>query len=224
MRTNDQRRLDRVVPVLAYCRLDTGLCPAALAAVARLESLSTRTRSRLAAVLRARSELSAATRVRDQLMGPLRSVLGQIVRLAVAAALQEGDPGLQAEFRIGALTKTIPLDAARVALDTATRHRDLLLRYGMPEELLDRLRTELDRYAAALQQQAEASATIGAANADLAAAAREGVGIIRHLDALNRIRLAGDPERLAEWQRVRAIRWASRSAGRAPELGSLATE
>jgi hypothetical protein len=154
----------------------------------------------------------------------VRALLAQILRLALAAALQEGDAELHADFRFGALTKTIPLDGARAALDTATRHRELLLRYGMPAEMLERLRTELDRYGDAFDKQAQASAVIGGVNTDLAAAAREAVCIIRHLDALNRIRLADDPDRLAEWQQVRAIRWTNRSASRTVELGSVATD
>lgn len=82
----------------------------------------------------------------------------------------------------------------------------------MPAGMLERLRRDLDRYCAALEQRADASATIAAANTDLARLADEARVIIRHLDALNRVRFAEDPGSQAEWDRVRTVWW--KAAGR----------
>jgi len=151
---------------------------------------------------------------RERTSGPLSELLAQVVRLARAAAMHEGDVELGANLRFGTITRDIPLDRARAALDTATRYRGLLDRYGMPEGMLERLGEALGRYAAAVEQRTDASATISAANADLEATAREALLVIRHLDALNRIRFAGDPERRAEWSTARNVRWGKPGAGR----------
>jgi hypothetical protein len=207
MRTSVRLKLDSVPPVLEFYLAYPDPTPAAVEAVGRLRGVSDRTRTLIATQLKAQGALSAGALARERVIPRLRLDLAHVVRIARAAAEHERDDELRASLRAGPLTRTIPLDAARAALDTATRYRDLLLRYGMPEGMLARLRRDLDRYCAALEQRADASATIAAANIDLARLADEARTIIRHLDALNRIRYAEDPESQAAWDRASMVRW-----------------
>lgn len=207
MPTSVRLKLECVPRVLAFCRRHPDLCAAALHSHEKLERIEQRSRALFATKLRAHGELSAAVAARERSAGPLSELLGQVVRLARAAAMHEGDAELGANLRFGTITRDIPLDRARAALDTATRYRDLLDRYGMPAGMLERLGEALGRYAAAVEQRADASATIAAANADLEMTAQEALLVIRHLDALNRIRFSGDPVRQAEWRSVRSIQW-----------------
>lgn len=211
MRRGVRLKLDAVSRVLEFYRADPDPAPAALEAIGRLERLSALARTLLGAQLQAQGNLGAAAALRERVTPGLRLQLAHLVRLAAAVAAQEGDQALRANLRFGALTRIIPLDSAKAALDTATRYRELLLRYGMPGEMLETLSRDLDRYAVALAQRDDASATIAAANADLERTAGEAHLIIRHLDALNRIRFADHPDRLAEWDAVRVVRWPSAS-------------
>lgn len=180
----------------------------------RVEALHARTRALLGAKLRAHGEAAAAVAARERAMVPLLTLLGQVRRLTRAVALHEGAAELRDGFRIGPITRDIPLARARRALDTATRYRELLDRYGMPPGMLARLREELGRYAEAEAQRAEAAATIVRANAELAATAAEGLLVIRHLDALTRIRFADNAERRAEWVEASAVRWEKKASRR----------
>lgn len=219
MRTSVRLKLDSVHPVLLFYREYPDPAPAARAAVGRLRGVSDHTRGLLATNLTAQGELSAGAIARERVVPRLRLDLAHLVRIAEVASAHEGDDEVRASLRAGPLTRTIPLDAARAALGAATRHGELLLRYGMPEGMLERLRRDLDRYCAVLEKRADASATIAAANTDLARLADEARSIIRHLDALNRIRFSEDPQRQAEWDRVSAVRWGKAKAG-APGRGA----
>ncbi|MEO8139351.1 MAG: hypothetical protein ABI742_06885 [Gemmatimonadota bacterium] len=219
MPTSVRLKLECVPRVLGYFRRHPELlCAAAQKAVGRLERLAERTRALFGIKLRAQGELSAATAERDGCAGPLLELLAQVVGLARAAALHEGDAELGAALRFGSLTRLIPLERARAALDTALRSAELLNRYGMPEGMLEELGDVLGRYAAAAERRAAAIEAIAAANAELELLAQEGLLVIRHLDALNRIRLAGHPEKRAEWREARSVRWGKSGAGKATEV------
>jgi hypothetical protein len=73
--------------------------------------------------------------------------------------------------------------------------------------MLEALRADLDALQAAHDRRVTSTAVYSAATADLATLAAEAMLIIRHLDALNRIRFAAAPERLAEWKGVSTVRW-----------------
>jgi hypothetical protein len=207
MPSSVQLKLDCVPRVLAFCRRHPDLCAAARQACDKLEALSARTRALFAKKLRAHGELAAAIAARGRIQGPLVEELTQVVRLARAAALHEGGAELGASLRFDKISADIPVDRAQAVLERALRHRELLDRYGMPAGMLDRLGEAVGEYAAVVEQRIEASATIAGANAGLEMVAAEALLVIKHLDALLRIRFSGDPVRQAEWRLARRVRW-----------------
>lgn len=207
MPTNVRLKLDCVPRVLAFCRRFPELGAAALQTRERLEAISTLVRGLFATKLRAHEELAMAIAARDSMAAPLADLLAQVVRLARTAALHEDDAELGASLRVGKITPDLPLDRAQAVLDIALRHRKLLDSYGMPEGMLDRLREGVARYRAVVEQRIEASATIAGANARLEMTATDAHRLIKHLDALYRIRFSDDPARLAEWRSARRVPW-----------------
>ncbi len=208
MPTNVRLKLDCIPRVLAFCRRHPECSAAALQALARLEAMFELTRSLLATKLRVHGELPLAIAARDRMAAPLAEQLTQVVQLARAAALHEGDGVLVASLAgVGKITPELPLDRAEAVLEIALRHRTLLDRYGMPEGMLDRLGETVARYAAQVARRIEASATIAEANDRLEITATEAHRVIKHLDALYRIRFSDDPVRWAEWRSARRVPW-----------------
>lgn len=86
-------------------------------------------------------------------------------------------------------------------------HRDLLIRYGMPETFLDELGAALDRFEQSLNDKHNGRAAHVGARADLEAVTAEIMLIVRQLDALNRFRFRNDTESLAAWKSARDVAW-----------------
>lgn len=207
MRSSAKRKLDSVPPVLKFCREHPNPLSAAREAVGRLIVLHMHVSDLLATWSRATEQLEAEGVSTDRVTPRLRGDLVLLVRIADVAADQEKDERLRAGLRFGPLTRNLPLNAGLAALEAAFWNRAIYIRYGMPEEVLARLRRELDEHCAVLERRAELTATIAAATRDLTRLADEARLIIKHLDALNRIRFAEDPERLALWRRAQAVPW-----------------
>jgi hypothetical protein len=153
----------------------------------------------------------ARNRMKEQ-VGPLQERLGQLVRLGRAVALRETEPALRLNVAFGRTREARFPEAARAALAAATLHQRILLEHGLPPGMLEELNEELNYYLAARDRRAKALAADRSATAEFARLAHGALAIMRHLDALFRIRHADEPDRLAEWQAALGGR-AGRKAG-----------
>jgi len=106
------------------------------------------------------------------------------------------------------------------AISAAELHRDRLLHYGLPARLIRELTDRLDEYEAHEEERARCQAAMIPASVLLEEAGAEASGIIFHLDALNRIRFAADPARLAEWRAARSVSAASAQSAHRPVDGA----
>jgi hypothetical protein len=151
----------------------------------------------------------------------LRDDLGiNIVILAKTAkmALAE-NPNLTVHLRLprGRSSEPAFLSIAQVALQEANANKDLFLKHGMPSELLDIMTAQLAEFEAAIARQKNAIATQVGANAELEAVAAEIMGVLEHLDALNRLRFKNDPQLRAAWKSARNVPWVNPDPGPAVE-------
>ena len=193
--------------VLEFCRRFTGLPLAAVEGLVTMKDLVARAGVLLEARLQAQQEASAAMTERDGIADPFIERLRHLVRLARATATQVRDPELRVYLHLSRSRQgSLPI-AARAAIATATAHEAVLLRYGMPPDMLAHLTEDLARYEAAQERRINALAASAAATQELQAIARVVTMIIQHLDALYRIHFARRQELLAEWDTARAIRW-----------------
>ena len=99
------------------------------------------------------------------------------------------------------------LTIARVAVAEATANRELFLKSGMPADLLETLTAELDEYEQLVAQQRNAAAAHVGAAAELESVTTDIMGVIRHLDVLNRLRFRGQAELIAAWRSARNATW-----------------
>lgn len=99
------------------------------------------------------------------------------------------------------------LTAARSAVEKAAAHKDTLIKYGMPDGLVEEITTALDQYEHAADDKSAARSAHVGASADLMAITEEIMQLIQQLDALNRYRFRKDSELLAAWKSVRDIEW-----------------
>jgi hypothetical protein len=92
------------------------------------------------------------------------------------------------------------LSIARTIAAEAMAHREILVKYGLAESMLDDLNVSIGRFEQALGQGMEARRTHIGASAELETAVSEVMKLVKALDGLNRVRFVGDPEQLAVWR------------------------
>jgi hypothetical protein len=203
--------------VLVFDRDDPHPSPAARIALNRLETLLAQVEGVEQAQQESQREAREALEEREQIAASLAAHRSHLTRLLAAVAAAEGQPQLRLRPRLYSNGKVGCMARACEALRRVEDHRELLRSYGLPETLPDRLAEDIARYEEAEKRRAASSDQALRASAALVTAAREAHTIIRHLDALTRLRLAGKPQRLAEWHAVSAVRWNQREGrGGAP--------
>jgi hypothetical protein len=90
--------------------------------------------------------------------------------------------------------------------ELAGEHKELLVKHGMPETVLDDLDRAIKEFDAATQLGVAGRAAHISATADLEAVSKEIVARVRVLDGFNRIRFRDDPARLAAWVSASSVR------------------
>jgi len=107
--------------------------------------------------------------------------------------------------------------AARSIEAEAQARKELLVRHGLADTVVDSLARALDDFDQAVAQGIEGRQAHVGASAELGALAGEVVRLVRVMDGLNRTRFAHDSELLAAWESARHV-------VRAPQPGAPATE
>jgi hypothetical protein len=90
--------------------------------------------------------------------------------------------------------------AARGMAVEAEAQKELLVKYGLVEDVLADLVRMLDRFDALVSQGAAARQTHVGARAELQAVAEEVVQVVSVMDGHNRFRFMNEPELLAGWE------------------------
>ena len=152
-------------------------------------------------------EVRAASQVKRELKKTLAQAhlrhLAQAARLAGKEA-----PAIAQKFAVPA-TK-LPYASFRTAagavVTEAETNADLLRKYGLAEPVVASLKSTLDQFDAAVERGSVGRRTHVGASSDLDNVAAEVVALVGLIDGMNRIRFAGEPEVLAEWENVSDVR------------------
>lgn len=216
MRANTRRRLGAARGAMHFVALHPDPNPSAVSVGLKLTEL-VNTSEGLLNTQRA-ANLNAASAVNRK--AELREEIGiHVVILARTAkmALPE-NPNLTVHLRLprGRSSEPAFLSVAQVALSEAKANKELFLKYGMPSDLLDTMTAQLAEFEAAIARQKNATATQVGANAELEAVTAEIMGVLNHLDALNRLRFKHDAELRAAWKSARNVPWVSPDSIPAP--------
>jgi hypothetical protein len=150
---------------------------------------------------------TAAVNLKSELRVGLEQQLAALRGIAQTAAVS--DPGLTVHLRPlkAGVSEGTFLTTVRVAVAEALVRKDLLVGLGMPDTLLESMNGDLDRFEAALSRQQQAlNAQIGA-GAELALVSKDILGVVKHFDALHKLRFRKDPELLAAWKSARNVSW-----------------
>jgi hypothetical protein len=89
---------------------------------------------------------------------------------------------------------------AHAMLAEAQTHKELLVKHGLADTLLDGLVKNLDQFDKAVEQGTEARRAHVGASAELDVIGDEILHLVKVMDTLNRFRFAGAAEVLAEWE------------------------
>jgi hypothetical protein len=192
-------------------------------AVAQLEEQLQRSRELAARQLEGFVEVRAASARKVELTRSMRRQ--QLVHLArVARRASREAPELAQKF-------VLPRDPApylpfktmtgNMAAE-AQRQKELLVKHGLVERVLDSLTESLQEFDAVTEQGAAGRRVHVGASADLDVVADEVVQIVKVIDGLNRFRFAQDPELLAAWKSASNVTDSRRQPEKTPPQGDQA--
>jgi hypothetical protein len=203
-----RRKIDMAGRVRDFCRTHPDPTnPGYTAAVAKLEERLIRAEAlfeqQISGHLTVAGAVASVEEVRDQIKNSIDLLAG----LARAASREEPElkagitrapmKGSQQEF----------LTQARVAAANANVHRDLLVRFGLPEGLLEQLGQMLDGFEQAINDRRAGRLSHVGARADLLAVDRDIMELIHQINAITRYRYRNDAEPLAAWKSARNVAW-----------------
>jgi hypothetical protein len=152
-------------------------------------------------------------------------LLRHLVTDAELAAAEE--PSLVRKFRLPAANGTNEAFRmhARRMLEQGQASRELLLKHGLAERLLDDLAAAVDQFDASVAETNEGRRGHVGARAELDAVSDEVMQLVEMLDGLNRYRFAGEAELLAAWESARHVvvgpRGEGKEEGPAPVSGEV---
>jgi hypothetical protein len=130
----------------------------------------------------------------------LRTQMFLLARVAESAEAEV--PGIAQKFRLP--REGVPYlafrTAARGMLAEAQNQKELLVRHGLLEAVLQTMADNLDKFELAVEQGTEGRRSHVGASAELDALADELTQVSRLMDGINRSRFSEDPESLAQWE------------------------
>lgn len=180
--------------------------PALIALLAQLDELLKQARESAARQREGITKSRGATALRRQLQEDIRQThLPHLARVAGSAA--QDQPELEPALRRGRDTRTIRGFRTAVGTITATAqaNRELLLKHGLAQSVLDDLVTMVDRFEQAVLQGVEARRQHVGATADLKVLGDKIAQVVQVMDGIQRLRFARDPERLAAWESASSV-------------------
>ncbi len=206
MRSETRIRLDAVNRALAFTREHPSPDPVAVELTRNLAELAAHADELLIAQRAGIVGSKATVTVAAGMRAELRRDLNHLLRIARAAESER--PGLVVQISVPSrVGNRAFIASARMALRAATAEAELLAQNGIGQEFLERVQNLLDRFQASTAERAAHQVAHVGASAELLDVAREATDVLRHLDALEERRLAGEGELLAAWHAARDIYW-----------------
>ena len=153
-----------------------------------------------------RDQRNAALKLKYPGRDELRAQLDLLQGFTDAAMLRRPELGLDFRLPPRSIGKIGFGAQVRSIAALATAHRAVLVSYGMPDQMPEQLVRRMDQIELAERQRADAQQRLTGARAELREVAREIRAGLRHLDAIYRVRFAGNTEKLAAWKSARERR------------------
>jgi hypothetical protein len=201
MNAKTRRTLEMGKRALEFSRTHSDASPGYAAALSRLEERLTRAEQLAGQQRNGILESRAASATKRDLRRLMRR--SQLVHLASVAEIASKEvPELEQKFLLtdeGTPFLTFRT-AARAMQAEAQSRKELLVKHGLADTVLDSLTQALDQFDQAIQQGTEGRREHVGASAELDNVASEIIQVVRVMDGLNRYRFAKDGESLASWE------------------------
>jgi hypothetical protein len=186
---------------LDFSRAHPDASPGYAAAVSRLEDRLARADQLAAQQLQGVAEVRAATQRKRELRRTMREAhLSHLAQAARMAAREVPELAQKLVLRPGTRTYLAFRTAARGMAAEARNQKEVLVKHGLVESVLDNLTQALDQFDEAVESGAGGRQAHVGASAELQAVADEIVQVVRVMDGLNRYRFVDDRELLAAWE------------------------
>jgi hypothetical protein len=201
MNAKTRRTIEMGKRALEFSRAHSDGSPGYAAALARLEDrlaradqLATQQRD---GILESRA---ATARKRDLRRTMKQAHLGHVASVAELASREE--PELAQKFVLPRRANSYLAfrTAARGMEAEAENRKELLVRHGLSEPVLQALAIALDQFDTVVEQGSHARLAHVGASAELDTVADEVIQVVKVMDGLNRFRFGNDPESLAAWE------------------------
>ena len=199
---------------LEFCVAHPDTDPGTATVVTRLEQLVARAEDTAAAQRNGLLQVHASVERKRELRRAMRT--GPIPHLAEvgrAAAREEHELGNTFRFKPGKNTILSFKTAARSMAAAAETHKEVLLRHGLSQPVLDEFVQMLDQYDAAIALGNEGRSAHVGATRELRGVAGEIARTVRVMDARNRQRFAGDGQLLGSWISASTVLGVPRTCG-----------
>jgi hypothetical protein len=203
MDAKSRRKLEMGRRVLDFCHGHPDPSPGYTAAVTRLEERLARSGVLASQQREGQLEVRAATSRKLELRRAMRQAhLSHLAEVAKVAAREVPELAQKLVLRPGPTTYLAFRTAARGMAAEARDQKEVLVKHGLVESVLDNLDQALDQFDAAVEQGTEGRQAHVGASAELKAVADEVVQIVKVMDGLNHYRFMNDAELLAAWESV----------------------
>jgi hypothetical protein len=212
MRKRTRIKLDTGNSAEAFCRTNPLDDPAGIAVAERLFLLNDRAGILAQQQQAGRKGVSASVVERTGIRRSIRSDMEKLHQIATAAAAGQPDFAIRLAPPLFNANHQAFLASARATLEAARAAETTLRGFAMPQDLLPRIATDLERYEKAVTGKDDARARQVGARADLDEVANDIVGVVRHLDALYSLKYRDNSELLAAWKSARNVPWPAGSS------------
>jgi hypothetical protein len=201
MDAKSRRRIEMGTRALDFSRAHPDPSPGYTAAVTRLEERLARAEQLAKQQRDGMLQVRASTARKVELRRTMRKAhLSHLAQVAKVAAREVPELAQKFVFKPGTTTYLAFRTAARGMAAEAQTQKDVLVKHGLAETVLDNLIQNLDQFDSAVENGAGGRQAHVGASAELMAVADEVVQIVRVMDGLNRYRFIGAPELLAGWE------------------------
>lgn len=228
MHGDARRRIEMGVRALEFSRAHGDTDPGMVTAVARLEQLVARAKEAATAQRDGIIHARAATARKRDLRQVMREVpITHLAEVGRAAAVVEHELGKTFTFKPGANSFLAFRTAARSMASSAQAHRELLVKHGLSQSVLDEFVQMLDQFDEAVALGNDGRAAHVGATRELRALGQSIFRAVRVMEARNRQRFAGNEQLLGSWLSARTVLRTPRPGtepeeGETPEVGTPA--
>jgi hypothetical protein len=200
MNAQSRRKIEMGTRALEFSRAHPDTEPGTATAVNRLEQLVARAEDTATAQRNGLIHVRAASARKEELRRAMLAVpIAHLAEVGRAAAREEHELGRMFRFKPGASTFLAFRTAARSMAAAAETHKEVLLKHGLSQSVLDEFVRMLDQFDEAVALGNDGRTAHVGATRELRTVSSEIVRAVRVMDGRNRQRFAEDGQLLGSW-------------------------